>query len=168
MNVLSRYRELYACEQDGNEKLIAMIESVPEANRTDPRFQQAVNLAAHLAACRENWLDRIEVGGHQQTAWFESKAALPTLRPRFAAIEARWGAFLAGLTEAELERVFEFTTSEGQPFRWYVEGQILQLIGHASYHRGQIALLVDQLGGETVDTDYLFWAYDRDPRFGAR
>ena len=32
--------------------------------------------------------------------------------------------------------------------------QIEQLAGHAAYHRGQIALLVDQLGGEVQDTDY--------------
>jgi uncharacterized damage-inducible protein DinB len=31
------------------------------------------------------------------------------------------------------------------------------VFGHAWYHRGQIAMLVKDLGGETVDTDYIFW-----------
>jgi uncharacterized damage-inducible protein DinB len=42
-----------------------------------------------------------------------------------------------------------------------VEVQVIQLFGHASYHRGQIALLVDQLGGEVVDTDYVDWWWAR-------
>ncbi len=75
MSRIEHYRELYSYEKDCNPKMLAMIESVPEANRSDVRFQQAVTLA-----------------------------------------------------------------------------------GHASCHRGQIALLVDQLGGETVDTDYVYWA----------
>ncbi|MGC4045162.1 MAG: DinB family protein [Armatimonas sp.] len=42
-----------------------------------------------------------------------------------------------------------------------IEVQIVQLIGHAPYHRGQVALLVDQLGGEVVDTDYADWWWYR-------
>jgi len=51
-------------------------------------------------------------------------------------------------------------------YRWSIEGQIVQLVGHAFYHRGQIAQIVDDLGGSTVDTDYLFWAYVKNPRYG--
>ena len=98
MDVLTRYREFYDYERDSNEKMRAMIASVPEASRSDARFQQAVNLAAHLAACRENWLDRMEAEGLVQTAWFEAEARLETLAPRFAAIEQRWAAYLCALT----------------------------------------------------------------------
>jgi len=166
MSRLDRYRELYEHERDCNLKMLAMIESVPEANRGDARFQQAVNLAGHLAACRENWLDRMDADGIKQVDWFEDRCDLATLRPRFAALETRWTDYLANLDEAGLERDFEFPVGDGRRFRWSVEGQILQLVGHAPYHRGQIALLVDQLGGETVDTDYVYWAYTRNPCYG--
>lgn len=158
MNVLvTRYRHLFEHEKDSNCKLLAMLASVTEEKRADPRFQQAVNLAAHLAACRENWLDRMVVQGEAQVAWFEEKAELDDLPERFAMIEAAWTQYLAQLLDTDLAAEFEFPIRDGRRFRWYVEGQILQLIGHGNYHRGQIALLVDQLGGESVDTDYLFW-----------
>ena len=35
------------------------------------------------------------------------------------------------------------------------------MVGHAFYHRGQIVMLVAELGGDTVDTDYLFWSESR-------
>ncbi len=53
MSLLERYRAWYEYEKDCNDKMLAMLESVPEANRSDPRFQRAVTLADHLAACRE-------------------------------------------------------------------------------------------------------------------
>lgn len=73
---------------------------------------------------------------------------------------------MRSLSEEALSKDFEFPASDGKRYRWSIEGQIVQLVGHAFYHRGQIVLLVDELGGKTEDTDYLFWAYKRDPRYG--
>ncbi len=157
MPKIEMYRDMYEYEKDCNRKMLTMIESAPEAKRTDARFQQAVTLADHLAFCREYWLNLLQGADENQGEFFEKTADLTSLRPRFAAIEARWTAYLADLDDAGLSRRFELAFGD---FRmdWYVEGQILQLLCHAPYHRGQIALLMDQLGGETVDTDYLFYA----------
>ena len=134
--------------------MLTMIESVPPANRADARFQQVVTLAAHLAFCREYWLHLLYGGEKSQGKYFDKTADLLALRPRFAAIEARWTDYLAHLDDTGLSREFEVAFGE-YLMGWYVEGQILQLIGHAPYHRGQVALLVDQMGRETVDTGYL-------------
>jgi uncharacterized damage-inducible protein DinB len=166
MPLIDRYCELYEHEKDCDQKLLDMIDSVPKEERSDPRFQKAVNLAGHLAACRENWLDRMASDGLNQVEWYDDNCDLETLRPRFAAMEARWTEYLANLSETELVSEFEFPSRDGDRYRWQIDGQILQLIGHAPYHRGQIALLVDQLGGETVDTDYLYWAISQNPRYG--
>jgi uncharacterized damage-inducible protein DinB len=157
MSLLERYRVLYEHEKDCNHKLLAMLESVPEARRADPRFQQAVTLADHLAAGRENWLDWMEGEGRNQVAWWDERCELATLRPRFAALESQWTDYLARLEADRLAQDFEFSESDGERYRLPIEVQIMQLIGHASYHRGQVSLLVDQLGGETVDTDYADW-----------
>jgi uncharacterized damage-inducible protein DinB len=166
MAVIERYRNLYAHEKHSNDALLTMVESVPEARRDDPRFQQAVNLAAHLAACRENWLDRMTGDGLWQADWFEERCEFPTLRARYAAIEARWTAYLAESDDDELDREFTFPIGNGQRFRCVVEGQIQQLVGHGAYHRGQIVLLVDQLGGTTIDTDFLYWESAHNARYG--
>ncbi|MEO7714829.1 MAG: DinB family protein [Capsulimonas sp.] len=157
MSRLELHRQSFEHEKDSNQKMLAMIGSVPDANRGDARFQQAVTLAGHLAACRENWLDYMHSDGLQQAAWFDKSCDLATLAPRFVALEAGWTDYLARLTEDQLLSNFEFSVEGAGTYSLPTEGQIVQLFGHASYHRGQIALLVDQLGGETVDTDYIFW-----------
>ncbi len=157
MSLTERYRTYYDYEKDCNEKMLAMLDSVPEASRGDARFQKVVTLAGHLAAVRENWLDHMDGSSDQQVAWFDPQCDFATLRPRFASLESRWTDYLSRLGEDQLAGEFEFAES-GQRFRLPTEVQIVQLFAHAGYHRGQIALLVDQLGGETVDTDYVYWA----------
>jgi uncharacterized damage-inducible protein DinB len=164
--MIERYRSWYEQERDSNSKMLDMIESVPPGRRADPRFAQAVTLAAHLAACRENWLDRMVSGGNEQVDWWPQDFPAEHLRDRYTAIETVWTRHLAGLTSTEMQYDFEFTVTDGSRFRWNIEGQIMQLVGHAFYHRGQIALLVEQLGGTTVDTDYLYWALPKNPRYG--
>ncbi len=158
MSPLEHYRLLYEYEKDCNHKMLAMIESVPKANRGDARFQQAVSLADHLAAGREKWLDYMDGEGNSQIAWRIEQCDLATLRPRFAAVERKWTDYLARLEESRLAEDFDFVEeSNGQHFPWRIETIIIHMNGHAPYHRGQVAMLVDQLGGETVDTDYAGW-----------
>ena len=157
MSLIERYRVLYEYEKDCNDKMLAMLESVPDDRRNDARFQQAVTLAGHLAAVRENWLNHMDSQGHDLVAWWDAKCDLSVLRPRFAALERQWTDYLAHLGDDQLAQDFAFTEM-GQSFSLPTEAQIEQLVEHAAYHRGQIVLLVDQLEGETVDTDYVYWA----------
>ena len=162
MSLIERYRTFYAHEKDCNDKMLTMLESVPEAGRGDDRFQRAVNIAGHLAACRENWRTCMDEGRQDWVPWFETQCDLATLRPRFAALEAKWTDYLARLDETTLAQSFAFADN-GETFRIPTEVQVAQLVGHAFYHRGQVALLVDQLGGETVDTDYVDWVWSQQP-----
>ena len=158
-----QYREAYDYEKDCNEKMLAMIESVPAKSRDDVRFQQAVSIAGHLVACRENWLDRMTMKNVRPTDWYAEKYDFAALRPRFTALDSQWTDYLANLDGARLAQEFEFAEGEVR-FSLPTEVQIVQLFGHASYHRGQIALLVSQLGGEVVDTDYVDWWVSRQPK----
>src|SRR2546423_97012 len=108
MSMIERYRTWYEHERDCSLKMLAMIESVPEDRRSDPSFAHAVDLAAHLAACRENWLDRMIGEGKQQVDWWTKDVQLDTLSGRFARIESAWTDYLGSLTDEGLERIFEF------------------------------------------------------------
>ncbi len=156
MTRLELYRELYEYEKDCNEKMLAMLGSVPEENRGDARFQRAVSIAGHVAACRENWLDLMTMKNLHPTDWYDEQYDFAALHPHFTALDSRWTNYLAHLDEARLTQEFEFAEGE-ERFSLPVEVQIVHLFGHASYHRGQVALLVDQLGREVALTDYEDW-----------
>ena len=141
--------------------MLDMIESVPEDRRSDPQFHRAVDLAAHLALCRENWLNRMDGNGSAVDHWFEDGVDFNTLRQRFANTERSWTLYLHRLKDEDLEKDFEFSGTDGASYSLQIEVQVTQMVGHAFYHRGQIVMIVDSLGGDSVDTDYLFWAVSR-------
>jgi uncharacterized damage-inducible protein DinB len=157
MNALvERFRKWYDYERDCNAKALAMLESVPPDRRETPQFQKAVDKLAHLIAARQRWLFRL--GRWPSAPGLFPKGSLENLPASLAETEAAWLAYYNDLDEAELRRAFEYEATEGNHYRWDVEGMLTQLFGHAWYHRGQIAHLVAELGGKAVDTDYVFWA----------
>ncbi len=151
-----RFRTWYAYERDCNAKAVEMLRSVPPASRASSQFTRAVGKMAHLLAARHMWLYRLGVVTGHPGSWFPP-TTLEELPATMAAIEQRWIAYLAALTDAELDAEFVFSRDEGERYRWRLVDLLTQVFGHAWYHRGQIAMLVKDLGGEAVDTDYIYW-----------
>jgi uncharacterized damage-inducible protein DinB len=111
---------------------------------------------AHLVAARHWWLFRLGVLPDHPESWFPA-TTLEQLPGAISAIEKKWTDYLARLTDADLAGDFTCTGGDGRKYRWRLLDLLTQIFGHAWYHRGQIAMLVKDLGGEAVDTDYIFW-----------
>ena len=67
------------------------------------------------------------------------------------------------LDEKELERIFEYKSTEGLWYTNKVEEILTQLFGHSWYHRGQIAQLVRMTGETPAETDYVYWTRKQIP-----
>ena len=156
LTLADRFRTWYTYECDCNAKALKMLQSVPAASRTSPQFSRAVGKLAHLVAARHMWLFRLGVVKDHPETW-TPPTTIEQLPAAIEAIQNRWIAYLATLSDADLAADFEFTGHDGKRRRWPLVDLLTQVFGHAWYHRGQIAMLVKDLGGETVDTDYIFW-----------
>jgi uncharacterized damage-inducible protein DinB len=155
--LVDRFRQWYEYERDCNAKSLEMLASVPAERRNTPEFQKAVDRMAHLVAARQRWLNRL---GHwpDLPATFPQGTKLDDLPARVAATEDAWVKYLRGLADSDLDQEIQWQFADGKRYRWNVEGVLTQTFGHAWYHRGQIAQLVAALGGQAVDTDYIFWS----------
>lgn len=155
--MIERFRRWYEHERDCNAKCIEMLNSVPVEKRSDPSFQRAVDKFAHLVAARQRWLTRM---GYWQElpAIFPKGTALTDLPSMVAKTETAWVDFLGKLTEKDMDRQVEWVAVfDNKKYRWNLEGILTQVNGHHWYHRGQIGMLVADLGGKFVDTDYIFF-----------
>lgn len=157
LSFAERFRTWYEYERDCNAKTLKMLESVPAANRAEPAFAKAVGRMAHLVAARHMWLFRLGQCTDHPERW-DPSTTIDQLPALLADIESRWVAYLKPLTDADLAQDFEFTGWDGKRRRWRLLDLHTQVFGHAWYHRGQIAMLVKDLGGEPVDTDFIFWS----------
>jgi uncharacterized damage-inducible protein DinB len=59
------------------------------------------------------------------------------------------------LEEADLTREIDYTNTAGRAFRSRVDDILTHVALHGSYHRGQLAMLARQGGGEPASTDYI-------------
>ena len=70
--------------------------------------------------------------------------------------------FLAQLTDADLEGVVSYRAPDGQAFS-HPFGQLMRhVVNHSTYHRGQLATQLRQLGHTPPNTD--FTRYLREPK----
>jgi uncharacterized damage-inducible protein DinB len=155
------YRRWFEYERDSHAKTLASLSAVPEALRAAEAFQKAVDLLAHIVAARRLWLHRFGAAQEGPADLFQRNVPVTEITAPVAEMEAAWAAYLDGLTEAELNRVFEYQSYEGGWYRNTVADILTQLFGHSWYHRGQIALLLRSIGAEPAVTDFVFWTREK-------
>jgi len=163
METVKRFQRWYAYEKDSHAKALASLDTVPADKRSSPEFDKAVALLAHLVAARKLWLYRMGGSPELPKDIFFDSPSLDWVRDSLERMEADWSRYLSNLSDADLERVFEYKSLEGQPFRNTIVDVLTQLFGHSWYHRGQIATLVRNLGGTPAITDFVFWCREPIP-----
>ncbi|HXO20330.1 MAG TPA: DinB family protein [Thermoanaerobaculia bacterium] len=154
-NAVASYRRWLEYEKDSHAKVLASFATVPADRRAE--LQRAIDLLDHIAAARRMWLFRFGVLPSGPADIFPRGASAAEVAGRIAEVEAAWSAYLERLTDADLERSFEYQSLDGGRFRNTFVDILTQLFGHSWYHRGQIASVVRACGGEPAVTDFVFW-----------
>lgn len=81
------------------------------------------------------------------------------LRSRWMEVEIEEVEFLRSLTEDRLSAVVRYVNVHGQPWEYALWKQLVHVVNHSSYHRGQAAMMLRQLGVQPPPTDFLVF-YD--------
>jgi uncharacterized damage-inducible protein DinB len=111
-------------------------------------FRSIHDTVAHLCAAETAWYARWQGDSPSALLTGAAFADLAAVRQAWCEHEPKMRAFVEGLGEQGIDRVFEFKLLTGQdaasPF-W----QMLQhIVNHASYHRGQVTTMLRQLGAQ--------------------
>jgi uncharacterized damage-inducible protein DinB len=77
------------------------------------------------------------------------------VRSRWSELEAGQSTFVAALTNERLQRVVSYVNLEGQPWEYPLWRQMYHVVNHSTYHRGQVATMLRQLGTRPLPTDLL-------------
>lgn len=157
MTSADEFRRLFAYEQDAHADTLASLKAAEPACREHADFVKAIELAAHIATCRDMWLGRLQGQSVRPATLFPSASSFRDLACVFDRTHSNWSAYLDHLDDAELDRLFEYLGYDGGRYRDSVRNVLIQLFGHSLYHRGQIALLLRRIGAEPARTDFVFW-----------
>lgn len=121
-----------------------------------PASERALTMLSHILHAENIWLTRLNGKDSSHIAVFE-QLSLAECKQLSDQVHAAYTAYLDTLTDADLALVITYKNIAGVEYRSPV-GEILTHVGlHGVYHRGQIALMVRDAGGEAIGTDYILF-----------
>jgi uncharacterized damage-inducible protein DinB len=112
--------------------------------------ERAIAVIAHIAATQRVWLERALSVRQSVAVW--PKWSLSETAKELSPVLGEWTHLIA---TGELSREVAYTNTKGQQFRNSLSDVALHVAFHGVYHRGQIAALVRQHGGEPAYTDFI-------------
>jgi uncharacterized damage-inducible protein DinB len=93
-----------------------------------------------------------------------SPRGLPSAQevPTLEALEEKWSAvedgqrtFVEGLTESRMSEIVSYVNVKGETWAYPLHEMLVHVVNHSTYHRGQVATMLRQLGKTPQSTDYL-------------
>jgi uncharacterized damage-inducible protein DinB len=118
-------------------------------------FTSVLGTLTHLVGAEWVWLERWH--GRSPRALPSEFATVEDLRRRLAEVEEGQKAFLAGLTPERLASKITYVNFAGQTWTYALGEAMVHIVNHGTYHRGQVATLLRQLGKKPLSTDYLLY-----------
>lgn len=155
---------LYDYSYWANEKLFQVIVQLTPQEFTQPvagGHASVRNTMVHVLSTEWGWLSRC--GGHERKAKLDpgDYPTAESLVNEWNSVEGYMRDFLGDLADDDLSRRVEYTGGEGKACSMPL-GELLQhSIIHAAHHRGQVALLLRELGYAPGHFDLLFYVANK-------
>jgi uncharacterized damage-inducible protein DinB len=149
-------RALFAYDEWANARFFKAAAGLgPEqwTRRLTSSFSSLQETLAHIVMAEWVWLRRWKGESPTARPSWASEADVAQLREALSAIERERAEFVAGLTDARLEGLTSYRTLKGEEQRGRLSGLCQHVVNHSTYHRGQAATLLRQVGATVPSTD---------------
>jgi len=144
------FLKLYQFNAWANQRII---QSLRDQN---VNHEKILSLMGHIAAAETLWLHRVK-GLPKPDVKLWPNDSLKELAMMLDMADKQWLNYVQS-TE-NFDRELNYTNYTGDPFVNNVEAIMIHTVNHASYHRGQVAMLLRQHGLDPINTDFI--TYDR-------
>ncbi len=129
-------------------------------------FGSILGTLTHLVGADWVWLERFH--GRSPRSLSTGFGGLEELRSRVAEIERGQQSVLSSLTPERLAAKITYVNFAGATFSYTLADAMIHVVNHGSYHRGQIATMLRQLGKRPLSTDYLLYLDGQSARPASR
>jgi uncharacterized damage-inducible protein DinB len=110
---------------------------------------------AHLYGADWVWLERWHGRSPTAIPTGDAAATLAELAEEWETVHDGQQAFVASLTPARLSEPLTYVNFAGKTLTYPLGETLMHAANHGTYHRGQVATLLRQLGKTPISTDYL-------------
>ncbi|MBV8519413.1 MAG: DinB family protein [Acidobacteria bacterium] len=155
MNTAEALR-LFAYTEWANARTIDVIRTLSEEQYTralESSFPSIRDTLGHIVLVEWVWLRRWK--GESPTAPPDVDYALDALVAKLREVEEERRAFVATLTDDALAQPLSYRAIDGAAFTQILGDLVTHLVNHSTYHRGQLATLLRQVGAAPPSTDFV-------------
>ena len=130
-------------------------------------FRSVRDTLAHILGAEWIWLERWQGRAPSSLPPASQFTSIAVLRARWADVGRDLVNFVSGLKAEDLPRPREYRSIiDGKTYSQPLWQTLQHLVNHGTYHRGQIATLLRQLGTKAVSTDLTIF-YRETPKLAA-
>jgi uncharacterized damage-inducible protein DinB len=124
-------------------------------------FRSVRDTLLHIMQVEWLWLERWH--GRSPTSFVPNAehSNVESIRARRLEIERDLLDYIASLTNEEVQRIVQHKTTAGVPQAAPLWQMLQHLVNHGTYHRGQIATMLRQLGAKPTAIDLILFYRER-------
>jgi uncharacterized damage-inducible protein DinB len=124
-------------------------------------FPSVRDTLAHVCEVEWLWLERWHGRSLSSMRPGSDFPNLDSLHHRWQEVESSLTQYVNALKPEDIERVIEHKTTKGVPQAAPLWQMLQHLVNHGTYHRGQVATMLRQLGAKANSTDLIFFYRER-------
>jgi uncharacterized damage-inducible protein DinB len=155
---------LYAYNEWANARIFGAAARLDPEAFAAPRgssFSSIRDTIAHIAASEWVWLRRWRGESPSEPPEWASLEDATALGGKLREVEADRAAFLRELADDHLARPLAYRSLKGDDYSEPLVEQLLHVVNHSTYHRGQVATLSRQAGVAAPATDLIVFKRGR-------
>jgi len=118
-------------------------------------FPSVRDTFTHMVSAEWVWLERFRGRSPQAQLPAEEFPDLAAVATRWKLVEEGVNAYLESLRKESLSQPLTYVNMRGQSWTYPLWRALLHLVNHQTYHRGQITMLLRQLGIRPAPVDLL-------------
>lgn len=154
------FQELYSYNRWANERvLVAAGELTSEELVRDlgSSFPSVMATLSHMLFAEWIWLERWMGNSPKDAPSGWRTSALTELRGFWRDFEQRQSGFIDDLSEERLQQIVEYRNTAGTSLSAPLHQLMRHVVNHSTYHRGQVATMLRQLGSKAPGTDLVLF-----------
>ncbi len=161
----AHFRRLAAYNRWANEKLYDAVGRLPPAEFTAARigfFPSLAKTLNHILVGDSIWLGRLDGQGAPGITRLDQElhAEFAPLRQARGALDARYVAFVDGLSAARIGETLSYKTVAGEPMETAVDQVLAHVFNHQTHHRGQAHAMLSSTAVAPPPLDLIYFLRD--------
>lgn len=157
-------QDLFAYNRWAAARTFAAVEALTEEQRRAPMVSSFPSIAAtlaHIVGAEWIWLRRWQGTSATAAPAWVAEADFTTVRAKFNEVDCERDGLIASVGDSGFERELVYRTLAGAEGRNALGDLIRHVVNHGTYHRGQIATMLRQLGVTPPQIDYVVFVRER-------